>query len=195
MAQGWPEAALKVLQPLLQAVETRGWTKLVINILVLQAIALQTMGDTLQALTALERALSLAEPGDHVRIFVDEGEPMRVLIADFRLRIEKQARNAQEELSNRLAIYADKLLAAFPASAPAPRPAIHTPKSEMVEPLSERELEVLRLLATELSSTDIAQELVVSVNTVRSHIKSIYSKLDVHSRYEAVARAKGLNLL
>ena len=195
MAQGWPEAALKVLQPLLQAVETRGWTRFVINILVLQAIALQTMGDTLQALAMLERALSLAEPGGHVRIFADEGEPMRVLIADFRLRIEKQARSAQEELSNRLAIYADKLLAAFPASAPAPRPAIHTPKSEMVEPLSERELEVLRLLATELSSTDIAQELVVSVNTVRSHIKSIYSKLDVHSRYEAVARAKGLNLL
>jgi len=72
-AQGRPEAALKNLQPLLRAVEVRGWTRFVIHILVLQATALQTIGDTLQALTALERALSLAEPDDHVRIFVDEG--------------------------------------------------------------------------------------------------------------------------
>jgi LuxR family maltose regulon positive regulatory protein len=69
------------------------------------------------------------------------------------------------------------------------------PSSSLVEPLSEREIEVLRLLTTSLSSTEIAQELVISVNTVRSHVKSIYAKLDVHSRYKALARAKELNLL
>jgi len=64
-----------------------------------------------------------------------------------------------------------------------------------VEPLSRREVEVLRLLATDLTSIEMAQELVISVNTVRSHIKSIYAKLDAHSRYEAIMRATELNLL
>ena len=85
--------------------------------------------------------------------------------------------------------YARKLLAAFAT------PARETPTQTLVDPLSERELEVLRLLATNLSSTDIAQELTIAVSTVRSHTKSIYSKLNVHRRLDAVERAKELQLI
>jgi len=188
-AQGQHEAALKILQPLLQAVEVRGWTRLVINILVLQAVALQKQGDTLQALTALERALSLAEREGYVRVFVDEGEPM--------VRLLRQA--ASHGIAPE---YVSKLLAAFEGETKDQRPKTKAADSSsafrpstLVEPLSEREMEVLRLLTTSLSSTEIAEELVVSVNTARSHIKSIYGKLNVHRRMDAIQRAKELGLL
>ena len=96
--------------------------------------------------------------------------------------------------------YVRRLLAALEEderrkTEPSPSSLVSRPLSSLVEPLSERESEVLRLLTTRLSAPDIAQELFVSVNTVRSHIKSIYGKLNVHSRHEAIARAKELNLL
>ncbi len=110
-----------------------------IQILLLQALAHQARGDRAQALAALERALALAEPEGYVRIFVDEGEAMRLLI-------EKQSRNRDHPLSG----YVDKLLAAFTQPVAAPKSAIIHQKSDMIEPLSERELEVLKLLRTEL---------------------------------------------
>jgi LuxR family maltose regulon positive regulatory protein len=123
--------------------------------------------------------LSLAEPEGYVRIFVDEGEPMAELL--------------RHAASRGIApTYVAKLLAAFEVEGLAVSPSNLQP---LIEPLSERELEVLRLLTTHLSSTEIADELVISVNTVRSHIKSIYSKLNVHSRMDAVQRAKELELL
>ena len=143
------------------------------------------------ALQSLARAIELAEPGGYIRVFVDEGTPMRLLILDFRLRIEKQARVEARKLKG----YADRLLSAFPQAGPTPKSTIRDLQSTILEPLSERELEVLRLLATDLSSTDIAQQLVVSTNTVRSHIKSIYGKLNVHQRHAALERAKELGLL
>ncbi|NIO69115.1 MAG: tetratricopeptide repeat protein, partial [Anaerolineae bacterium] len=188
MAQGRPEAALKVLKPLLQVVEARGWTRFVINVLVVQAMALQKQassrgsargGDTLQALTALERVLSLAEPEGYVRVFVDEGEPMA------RLLRQAASRGIAPE-------YVSQLLAAFEGETKDQRPKTKAADSSstfrpstLVEPLSEREMEVLRLLTTSLSSTEIAGELVISVHTVRSHIKSIYGKLNVHRRMDA----------
>jgi LuxR family maltose regulon positive regulatory protein len=179
IAWGRPEEALEMLESLLQTAEAAGWMGYVIEILALQALALQGQGDILPAVTALERALSLAEPEGYVRIFVDEGEPMAELL--------------RHAASRGIApTYVAKLLAAFEVEGLAVSPSNLQP---LIEPLSERELEVLRLLTTHLSSTEIADELVISVNTVRSHIKSIYSKLNVHSRMDAVQRAKELELL
>jgi LuxR family maltose regulon positive regulatory protein len=111
-----------------------------------------------------------------VRLFADEGQAMMKLLRQVTARGVAPG-------------YARKLLAAFAT------PARETPSQALIDPLSERELEVLRLLATSLSSADIAQELTVAVSTVRSHTKSIYSKLNVHRRLDAVERAKELQLI
>jgi LuxR family maltose regulon positive regulatory protein len=167
----------------------------VIEILVVQALAHQAQGNTSLALALLERALALAEPEGYVRIFVDEGEAMRLLI-------EKQSRKRDHPLSG----YADKLLAVFTQPAAAPKSAITHQKSDgiepevrpaknmLVEPLSERELEVLKLLRSELSGPEIAQRLIVSLNTLRTHTKNIYNKLGVNNRRAAVCRAEELDL-
>ena len=118
---------------------------------------------------------------------------MRLLIADFRLLIEKQKRGENQKLIG----YVDKLLAAFPQPAGAVHAMQHVSnqQSTLVEPLSERELEVLKLLGTELSGPEIAQELNVSLNTLRTHTKNIYSKLGVNNRRAAIRRAEELGLL
>jgi LuxR family maltose regulon positive regulatory protein len=183
IAQGRPDKVLPFLEALLARMEQQGRTRLIIETMLLKALALQAQGDTAQALIALERALSLAEPGGFVRIFVDEGPPMA------RLLHEVAARGVAPE-------YVARLMAAFPQLE---SPMHHTPKpadqSQIIEPLSERELEVLRLLAAGLSNPEIAQKLYVAVSTVRSHTKSIYSKLNAHSRWEAVQQARELSLL
>jgi LuxR family maltose regulon positive regulatory protein len=176
--------ALDLLARLLEAAKTAGWMGKVIEILVLQALAFQGQGDTYRALVALERALALAEPQGYVRTFVDEGTPM--------------ARLLRAAVAHGVAPgYAGELLDAFEAWEHRPAEDLLTPAPTpaLVDPLTERELEVLRLLRTDLSGPEMAAELVVSINTVKTHIKRIYSKLNVHSRYEAVARARELELL
>ena len=127
---------------------------------------------------ALGRALTLAEPEGFVRIFVDEGPPMAALL-------KAAARHGMPQPTS------GRLLAAV---RPGPRAARRVDQA-LVEPLSERELDVLRLLATDLDGPDIARELVVSLNTVRSHTKNIYAKLGVNDRRAAVRRATELDLL
>ena len=169
--------AMAFLERLREAAEGGERSGSVIEILVLQALAHQKRGDTAAALVPLGRALALAEPEGYVRMFVDEGPPMAVLLGA----------TAKGEIAS---TYARELLAAFgdaahPASA----------RQDLVEPLSQRELDVLRLLASDLNGPAIANELVVSLNTVRSHTKSIYSKLGVNDRRGAVRRAEELDLL
>jgi LuxR family maltose regulon positive regulatory protein len=185
-----------LLTRLLQAAEAQKRQGSALDILLVQALAHEAQGNHPQALAALERALALAEPEGYVRIFVDEGEAMRLLI-------EKQSRNRDHPLSG----YADKLLAAFSQPVAAPKsatPALHQAqrgasvihqKSDMIEPLSERELEVLKLLRSELSGPEIAQQLIVSLHTLRTHTNNIYNKLGVNNRRAAVRCAEELDLL
>jgi ATP/maltotriose-dependent transcriptional regulator MalT len=199
--------ALRLLDRLEHAAEAGGRAGSTIEITMLQALARQEQGDALPAIVLLERALTLAEPEGYQRLFVDEGEPMRLLIADFGLRIEKQGPGDHQ----RLAGYAEKIRTAFgqPAVAPQskmPGTAGHAvrnpqhrpdavPGSAIPEPLSEREMDVLKLLGTELSGPEIADRLSVSLNTLRTHTKNIYGKLGVNSRRAAVRRAEEAGLL
>ena len=174
---GSMQQGLDLLERLLRAAEDGGRTARVIEILILQALGHQARGDVRAALVALGRALEFAEPEGYVRIFVDEGAPMAELL-------EAAARQAISPA------YVRRLLSAL-GHAEA-RPASRQP---LVEPLSGRELDVLRLLAGDLDGPGIAAELVVSLNTVRSHTKNIYAKLAVNSRREAIRRAAELDLL
>ncbi|MBN1657264.1 MAG: AAA family ATPase [Anaerolineae bacterium] len=177
---GQVDQGLALLGRLLSVVELAGAGGHALEILVLQAMALQAQTKNKEALAALARALDLGEPEGYVRVFLDEGAPMGHLLR--RAVVDRVA-----------ADYARRLLDALEGElAPA---ALQAALPPLVEPLSPRETEVLRLLTTHLSHAEMADVLVLSVNTVRSHIKHIYDKLDAHSRMEAVARATELGLL
>ncbi len=176
--------AVRLLERLLRAAEEGGRTGSVIEILALQALAHEAQGDIPAALAPLERALVLGEPEGYVRIFVDEGQPM--------------ARLLYEALSLGIAPdYVRQLLAAFPCAEPEQTASLKTQasKSDLIEPLSERELEVLQLIAEGLTNPEIASRLFLALNTVKGHTRNIYGKLNVHSRTQAIARAQALGLL
>jgi LuxR family transcriptional regulator, maltose regulon positive regulatory protein len=187
--------ATGLLERLLKAAEEGGRMGSAIEILVLQALAHHVQGDLPAALMPLHRALTLAEPEGYVRMFVDEGPPMAQLL------LEAAACEIMPD-------YTSKLLAAFKAAqqpdlvsrqaspgrstGESPRPDASQP---LIEPLSRRELEILRLFKTELSGPEIARELVIALSTVRTHTKSIFSKLNVNNRRAAVKRAAELGLI
>jgi LuxR family maltose regulon positive regulatory protein len=175
-------AVRHLLTRLLQAAESGGRLRSVVEILALLALAWRAEGHMAKALSTLEKALSLAEPEGYVRVFVDEGPPMAALLGD-RL----------ESLSYGSAVrdYAARLLSAFGPS----EPATPTPAFELPERLTERELEVLRLLAAGRSNAAIAEQLVITLTTVKAHVRSILRKLDVQNRTQAASRARELNLL
>jgi LuxR family maltose regulon positive regulatory protein len=182
IAQGRWEEASTLLQRMLQPAEAGGSTTRVIEILSLQALALQAGGDTTRALVALERALTLAEPEGFVRIFADEGPVMA------RLLYEALARGIAPE-------YARRLLAACPMTEAEQAGPPDAPESDLIEPLSEREREVLHLIAEGLTNPEIGSRLFLSVHTVKTHARNIYGKLGVHNRTEAVTRARALGIL
>lgn len=169
--------AIGFLERLLKAAEAGERTGSVIEILILLALAYHLQSDIPAALIMLERALTLAEPEGYVRIFVDEGPPIFHLL-------EKAAEHGI------VPNYVHQLLSAFSKA----EDKAHVDQG-LIEPLSERELEVLRLLGTDLDGPDIARQLVVSLNTLRTHTKNIYTKLDVNNRRAAVHRAEELGLL
>jgi LuxR family maltose regulon positive regulatory protein len=173
------QEAVSELQTYLQTAEANHNTLQTIHILLLQALAYQAQSKLDDALTSLERAVILARPGGFIRAFADGGRPMAELL---------------ERLAERgIAVdYTRQILAAFPA--PGFEAKSPEPNQNLPEPLTPRELQTLQLLATDLSVEEIAAEMVVSVATVRTHAKRIYSKLNVHSRDGAAQRAKELGL-
>ena len=178
---GAVDDAVRLLERLLHAAEEGGRVGSAIEILAMQALAHQAQGDTSLALEPLGRALSLAEPECYVRVFVNEGPPMA------RLLQEAASRGVAPDSARRL-------LAAFPSARPG---GAHSSKarSEGKDLLSERELEVLQLIAAGLTNREIAGRLYLSLYTVKAHARSIYDKLDAHSRTQAAARARELGIL
>jgi LuxR family maltose regulon positive regulatory protein len=173
IAQRRLDEAAPLLAYLLHTAESEGRTGRAIEILALQALALQAQGRQAEALAALKRALSLAEPEGFVRTFVDEGPAMATLL--------------RQALSRKVAPgYVGRLLVACEGPAGQRR---------LVEPLSKRELEVLHLIAAGMRNQEIAEQLVISVATVKRHLTNIYGKLGVSHRTQAVARAQELDLL
>jgi LuxR family maltose regulon positive regulatory protein len=183
-AQGRFDETTKLLRHLLKTAEGGDRTSSKIEILILQALTFQAGSKINQALSALERALTLAEPEGFIRIFVDEGPPM--------------ARLLYEALNHGTAPdYVRRLLAVFPVVEPdqIDLASSQAQVSDLIEQLSERELEVLQLIAEGLSNPEIASRLYLSINTVKVHSRNIYSKLGVHKRTQAVARARALGIL
>ncbi|GAP18830.1 ATP-dependent transcriptional regulator [Levilinea saccharolytica] len=183
LAEGSLQGVGGLLERLLALAETQKRTGSLIEILLTQALVYQAQGSPPQASLALERALTLAEPESYLRIFIDEGQALRALI-------EKLPRSRDYPLKS----YADWLLVAFASSAAAPKSTAARQKYNTAEPLSERELEVLKLLRSELSGPEMAAHLVVSLNTLRTHTKNIFNKLGVTNRRAAVRRAEELEL-
>jgi LuxR family maltose regulon positive regulatory protein len=177
LADGEADAVLALSERLLHRLEGARRVELELEILILRALAFQQKADADQALGVLKRAFALARPGGYMRIFLDEGESMA--------RLLYRARSDRQEMG-----YAAELLAALGKS---PQPGLPLAQI-LIEPLTARELEVLKLIEAGCSNQDIAGRLVISLPTVKRHISNIYTKLGANSRTQAVARGKELEL-
>ncbi len=192
LAQGDPSAAQTMLAAYLQQVEAKKWQDERLKTMVLQSVAQSMQGAQDQALQVLHEALALAEPEGYVRIFVDQGAPVAALLAQI------AGHRMQNDATRH---YAERLLVHFSADRTAQNGASSAgastlqPPGALLEPLSDRELEVLQLLGSELNGPEIARELMVSLNTMRTHTKNIYAKLAVNNRRAAVRRAGELHLV
>jgi LuxR family maltose regulon positive regulatory protein len=185
LAQGDTSAALALLSPLRQQMEAKSWADERLKVMVLEAIAHRAHGEKDKAAELLGDALALAERGGFVRVFVDEGLPMAELLT------EAAARGMMPN-------YVGKLRAAFESEAQTGEPKSDlspSPAQSLVEPLSQRELEILRLVAQGLSNREICERLFLALDTVKGHNRRIFDKLQVQRRTEASARARELGLL
>ena len=194
-ADGFFSEVMGLLERLLKAAEEGGRTGSVIEIMVLQAIAYHAQSNLPAALMSLQHALALAEPEGYVRMFLDEGSSMMQLLR------EAAAREIMPD-------YTGKLLAAFeaekqksadksplPPTQPLLEPGVRPTKDMLVEPLSQRELKILQLIALGLSNREIGERLFLALDTIKGHNRIIFDKLQVQSRTKAVARARELGLL
>jgi LuxR family maltose regulon positive regulatory protein len=190
LAQQLPQAP-ELLERMADAFLTPNQLGSVIEARLLLALAHDRQGNREAARHTLQQAIWLAAPQGYVRSFVDEGKPMRALLIDLRNGIAMRERE--------LASYTEKLLAAFrPADRAFTMLAETAQQSQgtaLIEPLSNREHEILQLISHGLSNQEIAQHMVVAISTIKWHINNIYAKLDAHSRTQAVARAKDFGLL
>ena len=183
--QGNLEDALELLEWLFHLAETAGRTGSVVEILILEAIAWHALGDDDQAFSALERAIVSAERGGYIRLFADEGPSI----------VELLHRARDRDIAPE---YVDKLISACEVG-PGPKPQADDAQTataqSLVDPISDRELEILNLIADGMSNREAAGKLIVATSTVKKHLENIYGKLGVHNRTRAVACARDLNLL
>jgi LuxR family maltose regulon positive regulatory protein len=195
LALGKYAEARRLLEPLLREAAQR--SRSMLEGLILLALALREQNEGEQARATLTRALALAEPEGYVATFVSEGQPMAALLTQ---ALDAQKKERSEGAQRISSGYIRKLLAVLkgetlsPSKETAHQGTVQSP-GEPLEALSERELEVLQRLAAGLSNQAIAQEFIVSVGTIKTHLNHIYGKLNVHSRTQAVARARALHLL
>lgn len=180
--KGESEEAIHLLERLLLIAKKSTAMGRVIEILLLQALIVYQSGSSTQAITLVEQAVRLAKPEGYIWTFIRLGLPMREL-----LLASVMQGSSPTYVGKLLASIEDKTISKIDYGKPS--------MPSLVDPLSGRELQVLRLLAAGLSSTEIAEELIIAVGTARTHIKHIYRKLNVHRRLEAIDRAKGLNLI
>jgi len=186
IAQDRLEEADQLLERLIENAEARTRFRVVIEMRLLRALTFYKRNDVHSAWGDLSQALALAEPGGFIYTVISEGKPMAELLE--KILEEMKKADAEKKFSFSKA-FVKKLLSTFKAAKPSKK------ALDLVEPLSERELEVLHLLAAGLSNQEIAQKLFISLNTVRTHTKNINTKLNVHSRTQAAARAKELGIL
>ncbi len=186
LARGDTSTALAVLAPLRRQAEAKGWEDERLKVMVLQAVAHLAHGEKEKAVELLGDALALAEPGGFIRLFVNEGVPMAHLLA------EAAAHGIMPDyLGKLLAVFETEKQKSEDESSLSPAP----PARPLIEPLSQRELEVLQLIAQGLSNREIGERLFVALTTVKGHNQKIFGKLQVQRRTEAVARARELGLL
>ncbi|HET8841988.1 MAG TPA: LuxR C-terminal-related transcriptional regulator, partial [Ktedonobacteraceae bacterium] len=183
LAQGHPSAALAGLEPLHQQAEAKGWQDELLKLMVLQAVALEAQGEKDKAMHLLVDALAIAKPAGFIRLFLDEGPPMASLLSEVMAL-------------GRMPDYIRKLLIACKTEKQQSEntPSL-PPVQSLLEPLSQRELEVLRLVAAGLSNQEICERLFLVLGTVKGHTHKIFGKLGVQRRTEAIARARELGLL
>ncbi len=191
LAQGDPSAALAALEPWRQQMEAKGWQDERLKVMILQAVALHAHGKKDKAAQLLGDALALAEPGGFIRIFVDEGIPMAELLT--RMNASREGGAMKEYIHKLLAAFGNqKDVHPFGSAQDKPSALSHQP---LVEPLSQRELEILQFITQGLSNREISERLFLALSTVKGHNRSIFDKLQVKSRTEAIARARELGLL
>jgi len=191
ISEGRYDEALNQLTTLIQETEDAGLGSLLIKALLLQALALDGSGRNAESLITLQRALTLAEPEGFIRSFVDEGERMRSLLLRFQANMKEEIKNASNPSVIQLLSYTNKLLSAFPQAMGVTNQGF----ASLLEPLSERELEILLFLSKGFSNKEIADLLVIAESTVKSHLNNLYSKLGTHKRTQAIAIARDLGLL
>jgi LuxR family maltose regulon positive regulatory protein len=185
LAQGHPDEALAILEPLSAQAEAGGRYQAWLEASIQQALALETRGERRAALKALKQALAFAKTEGFVRVFLDEGKPMQKLLAALSRTV---AGSERDDIT--------RLLEAFPVGQkPGAGTLVASKADALVEPLTARELEVLQLIATGDSNRTIAEKLVITVSAVKKHTGNIFGKLNVNSRTQAVARARSIELL